>query len=121
MSVNGIGLSSSSIRIKHGSPPNDIAFTWVSRNRFCTGINIFMGERSDTVPEDTDFMKWQVDVYDGGTKKATHNITSGTSWTYTYAQQQTDGTDTLTAMIFKWRKICSLKNSADLVFTVYRE
>jgi hypothetical protein len=66
----------------------DLAISWRSRNRFEVGFNLM---NSTTVAEDADFKQFRIEVYDVNDNLLRTVEQAGKSWTYTAAEQSTDG------------------------------
>nr|AUG44371.1 hypothetical protein [uncultured bacterium] len=66
----------------------DFAVSWRSRNRFETGFNLMT---NTTVTEDADFKQFRIEVYDVADNLLRTVEQAGKSWTYTAAEQATDG------------------------------
>jgi regulation of enolase protein 1 (concanavalin A-like superfamily) len=82
--INGAhGHSSGSVEINSG----DLEITWKSRNRHHQGVTNY--NDSDATPEDSDFVEFVLEVYDGSVKRTIEQ--TGKSYTYTSSDQSADG------------------------------
>ncbi len=85
MQINSIGVDGDDeITI----PAGDIALEWITRNRYNTGGYNY--ERTDTIIDDSDFQDFVIEIYNGANLLRTITQTAK-SYTYTTAQQTTDG------------------------------
>lgn len=83
--INDIGINNTNtIKVSVGN----ITIEWFSRNRFNTGGYNYT--RSDAIGDDSDFLEFQLEIYNGTTLLRTVNQT-GKSFVYTSSMQVSDG------------------------------
>jgi len=91
--INSVGTQDNSYLCVPSS--TDLVITWKTRNRYATGIYNY--ERTDSVVDDSDFNRYVIEVCEqDGTIVNTYSVSTVSSKTYTYttAQQVTDGFST---------------------------
>lgn len=90
----------------------DIPLRWRSCNRLSRGLDY---TRSDQISEDTDFVQFNIVVKSGAT--TLRNVEqAGTTWTYTVAMWQADGS--YSSLTFEVIKVCQLHSSLTSSITI---
>lgn len=83
-------------------PFGDLALTWKSCNRYNEGYTNYT--QADSVIDDSDFLSFRVDVYSGATLKRSTSTTNK-YWTYTSADQTTDGVNATAALTLQFYQV----------------